>query len=69
MTIKIPIGAVVIIHKAGQMNERYVFRGGPPWKYEDEQGVFHEDPFKGEFHSFTVTNPDTGGSTYYTPSP
>ena len=67
MTIHIPIGAEVVIHKAGQMDERYIFRGGPPWQYEDSQGVMHEDPFKDGFHSLTVTNPDTGEGTYYTP--
>ena len=46
MTIQIPIGAVVVVHKTGQMDQRYIFHGGPPWKYEDAQGVLHEDLFQ-----------------------
>jgi hypothetical protein len=67
MTIQIPIGATVVIHRAGQVDQRYIFRGGPPWQYEDPQGVIHEDPFKDGYHSVTVINPDTGLGTYYTP--
>ena len=68
MTIQIPIGAEVVVHRAGQMNKRYIFRGGPPWQFEDDQGVIHEDPFKDGFHSVTITCPDTGHATYYTPA-
>jgi len=69
MTIQIPIGAVIVVHNAGQMDKRYIFRGGPPSQFEDENGVIHEDPFKDGFHSLTVTNPDSGTPTYYAPSP
>ena len=68
MSIQIPIGAEVVVHKVGEMGKRYIFRGGPPWQYEDVHGVIHEDPFKGGFHSVTVTDPNSGLGVYYTPA-
>ena len=69
MTIKIPIGGTVVVHRAGEVDKRYTFRGGPPWLFVDEQGEICEmSPLDEPFHSVTVIDPDSGERTYYTPN-
>nr|WP_280971449.1 hypothetical protein [Cupriavidus gilardii]WDE72688.1 hypothetical protein [Cupriavidus gilardii] len=68
MTIHIPIGATVIVHRAGQMDQRYIMRGGMPPQFEDEHGnICERSPLDEGFHSLTVTDPATGQRTFYQP--
>ncbi len=69
MSFAIPIGATVIVHRAGLMNQRYIFRGGDPEQFEDEKGNFHLNPFDAPYVGVTITDPDTGESVYHSPRP
>lgn len=63
---QVPYGSTIIVHRAGQIDKRYVFLGGPPWRLEDERGVASEPSLLEEgFIGLSLVDPNTGHGAGY----